>query len=282
MADRRHRRRVHLDRRLFDDRSRHVDRFGLLLGTTIATIVVLSLVDLDPVDNTDGTNVGNAVVTFFVVAMFMLAMRAAGVARRWRRVADVILIFGLTITVLLLVVGLLTDTTATGDARSRPSVIWIVLIVLLPIGVVRRILKHRRVTLSTLLGAISAYLLIAVTFDFVFLTVDAFESTPFFGQDESTASYMYFSLTTVTTLGYGDLTAQTDLGRLLATTEALIGQIFLVTLVAALVGLYTQSGDARRRAARRRRAAAGEIPADEIPADDEAPADDGPDSSDTT
>ena len=55
---------------------------------------------------------------------------------------------------------------------------------------------------------------------------------------------MYFSLTTMTTTGFGDLTAATNLGRRLTTTEAVVGQIFLVTLVALLVGLYAQE---RRR-----------------------------------
>jgi hypothetical protein len=247
------RRRRRFDRRVFDDDARHVDRFGLLLLTTIAAIVVLSLVDLAPASSPDKTNFGNAVVTFFVGAMVLLAMRASGVASRWRRIADVIVGFGLLLTVGVLIVGLLSNVESSGGGRARPSLLWIIMIVLLPVGVVRRILRHDRVTLRTLLGAISAYLLIAVTFDFVFLTVESFESTPFFGSEQSTTSFMYFSLTTVTTLGYGDLTAKTDLGRLLATTEALIGQIFLVTLVAALVGLYAQGGEARRRVAARRR-----------------------------
>jgi len=52
---------------------------------------------------------------------------------------------------------------------------------------------------------------------------------------------MYFSLVTVTTLGYGDLAAATNLGRLLSTTGAVIGQVYLVTFVAMLVALLAQS-----------------------------------------
>ena len=137
---------------------------------------------------------------------------------------------------------------ATGDGAragtTRPTLIWIFISLLLPVIVVRRILTHRSVGLSTLLGAISAYLLIAFTFTFAFLTVDGYGSSNFFGDREPTTSYMYFSLTTMTTTGFGDLTAATNLGRLLTTTEAVVGQIFLVTLVALLVGLYAQE---RRR-----------------------------------
>ena len=52
---------------------------------------------------------------------------------------------------------------------------------------------------------------------------------------------MYFSLTTITTVGYGDLTAQGNLGRLLANSESVIGQVYLVTFVAMIVGLRAQA-----------------------------------------
>ena len=59
--------------------------------------------------------------------------------------------------------------------------------------------------------------------------------------------FLYFSFVTITTVGYGDLTAGTSTGRVLVTFEAMIGQIFLVTLVARLVSMYGrrqhQTGD---------------------------------------
>ena len=48
--------------------------------------------------------------------------------------------------------------------------------------------------------------------------------------------YVYFSYVTMSTVGYGDLTARGDFARMLAVTEALIGQLYLVTIVALLVG----------------------------------------------
>lgn len=228
-----------LDRAVFDDESSQIDRFGWLLAVTVAAIVVLSLIDLAPPESDLPADIGLAVVTLFVGAAFVLSLRAAGVARRWRRAADVLVGLAILSSVLLIAGELVVDADA-GRGDRTPSFLWLVLSASTPFAVTRRILKHQRVTLATLLGAISTYLLIAVTFTYLFLAVDAAQTGPFFADAEPTTSFMYFSLTTVTTLGFGDLSPTTELGRLLATTEAVIGQIFLVTLVAALVGLFAQ------------------------------------------
>ena len=89
-------------------------------------------------------------------------------------------------------------------------------------------------------GAMSVYLLIAIAFYYVFVEVQRYGSVPFFGVEESTSSFMYFSAVTITTLGYGDLAPVSDIGRYFATTEAIIGQVFLVTIVARLVSLLSR------------------------------------------
>ena len=63
------------------------------------------------------------------------------------------------------------------------------------------------------------------------------QSQPFFAQQThaSSADYQYFSFITLTTTGYGDLTAAGNLGRAFAVLEALTGQIYLVTVVALLI-----------------------------------------------
>ncbi len=87
-------------------------------------------------------------------------------------------------------------------------------------------------------GVLCIYLLIGSIFAFAFGVVDSLSSTPFFAQHAaaSTHNLLYFSFATITTTGYGDLTAATDVGRSLAIAEALTGQIYLVTVVAAIVG----------------------------------------------
>jgi glucan phosphoethanolaminetransferase (alkaline phosphatase superfamily) len=198
-------------------------------------VVTLSLVDLRSTADDLRSEIGGLVVTIFVAATLLLALRASGVAKRYRIVGDVLLLIGLVGSTLLLVLNLSTDSDV---AMFRtPPVAWLVFSGVASILVIRRLLRHDRASARTLLGAVSAYLLIALAFNFVFLTVDASQSTPFFGTEEPTTSFMYFSLVTVTTLGYGDLSAVEPFGRLPTTVGAVIGQVYLVTFVAMIVGL---------------------------------------------
>ena len=109
--------------------------------------------------------------------------------------------------------------------------------VLIARGVVRDVRAEGAITVRTMFGVLSVYLLLGTIFGYLFGAVGNFESAPFFAEQASAdgSDYLYFSFTTMTTTGYGDLTAATDFGRSLAITEALIGQIYLVTVVAVIV-----------------------------------------------
>ena len=233
--------------RFFDDRSPHVDRFGALLTLTGATIVTLSLTGLArPGAGTAGL-AGTALTTVIVGGTLLLALRASGVARGWRMAADVVV--GLMVALVVLAVAVVWTVPGTDAEVTLGAEIWVVLAVLAPVVVVRRLLHHHDVTRRTLAGAISAYLLIPVAFQFIFLAVDDLLPGGFFGSPKPPTAFMYFSLTTVTTVGYGDLAPASDVGRLLATVEALLGQVFLVTFVALLVGLLGERWRANRSAA---------------------------------
>ncbi|MEO8092348.1 MAG: potassium channel family protein [bacterium] len=111
-------------------------------------------------------------------------------------------------------------------------------------GLVVHFREQGRVTVQTMFGVLCIYLLIGSFFAFAYGVIDDLGSQPLFAQISggTNSDYLYFSFATLTTTGFGDLTAATDLGRSLAITEALIGQIYMVTVVALIVANLSRPG----------------------------------------
>jgi drug/metabolite transporter (DMT)-like permease len=107
---------------------------------------------------------------------------------------------------------------------------------IIAVGVIRDVRRERAVSVRTLAGVLSIYVLAGMFFSFCFAAVYAIEGD-FFQQisDPARSDFLYFSYVTISTVGYGDLTAASDVGRMFAITEALLGQIYLVTVVALIV-----------------------------------------------
>ena len=132
--------------------------------------------------------------------------------------------------------------TATGEidgAASRlPDALLVVLALpTIVVGVARNVRARREITMQTVLGVLSVYILLGIFFANVYVSIDRLGGDPFFaeGQPANVAHCIYYSFTTMTTVGYGDLTARTSLGHTLSVSEGLLGQIYLVTVVALIV-----------------------------------------------
>ena len=93
----------------------------------------------------------------------------------------------------------------------------------------------------TLLCAINSYLLIGLTLSILFLILDIFLPDSFSQLESVTgslSSYIYYGFVTLTTLGYGDITPDTPLARSLSTFTALFGQLYLVIIMALIIGKF--------------------------------------------
>ncbi len=110
---------------------------------------------------------------------------------------------------------------------------------------INRVLHHRRVTSETVLGALCAYVLVGLLFAFLYLAVAELRDGPFFAQPgpHEQSEYLYYSFVTLTTLGFGDLSPTVGLPQALTALEALVGSVFLVTLVARLVTLWVRQSE---------------------------------------
>jgi len=129
------------------------------------------------------------------------------------------------------------------DSRWLLGFAFIIISVLLTIAagtVLRRVITAVDVSFRTILGAISVYTLLGLLFGNLFLALGQLKGGHVFtGLSHPEArDYMFFSYTTLTTTGYGNLVPSGDIGQVLAVLEMLAGQIFLVTLVAGLVSLW--------------------------------------------
>lgn len=162
------------------------------------------------------------------------ALATAGADPRLMRAATVAIavLFGIS-TVTLIGVG--------GIGPAVPRLVSLFLVLLAPlaigVGLRRELTEDRRVTLETVWGGLCLYLLLGLAFAFAFNLTEDLSGNPFFsnGVSGSSNDFLYFSLATLTTTGYGDFTAATEFGRTLSVSEALCGQIYLVTVVALLV-----------------------------------------------
>ena len=144
-------------------------------------------------------------------------------------------------TVIVLLGGLATVVfTILGRSSSEEGIAYgisALLVVAAPVAIVRGVLQRGVIDSKTILAALSIYVLAGMLWAFVELTIQAASSHPFFAQTAkgTTSDFLYFSFVTLTTVGYGDLTAVGGLGRAVAVLEAMFGQIYLVTVVAVLI-----------------------------------------------
>ena len=178
-------------------------------------------------------------VVIFTVAM-VLALRSSSVSRRAVRALLFVAVVGVPVFFALSL------STATGDVGTGIANVWTGLVLLAAVVlIVHRVLTFGTVTLQSIFGAFSAYLIVGLMFASFFAAMDHFGGGGFFanGEHANTQTFQYFSFTTLTTLGYGDFTAMYNSGRAVAVMEALTGQVFLATLVARLVAAFRTSGD---------------------------------------
>ena len=121
------------------------------------------------------------------------------------------------------------------------------------IVVVRELFRRQAVTTNTILSAIVAYLLIAVAFAALYQILELSESGSFLGIPEAATAHqlsnemIYFSLVSLTTMGYGDIVPASSLARPLAALEGVFGALYLAVMIARLVGMHVASGFDRDR-----------------------------------
>jgi hypothetical protein len=200
-------------------------------------LFVLLLIDYLSVSLIDSSRWGGLLHTIPVAASVLVGLHTSGARRRTERVAGVVLLVALVSSV---------SQAASNrhEVAAASSLLVTVLLMLTVLAILRRILQHRHVHLETLFGAVDVYILIGLLFSSLFLGIADASTNHHFGSflaqpgPHPSSDYVYLSFITLTTVGFGDVTPHTELARSVVVLEALMGQIFLVTLVARLVALF--------------------------------------------
>jgi ion channel len=203
---------------------RRRERYGVLLLAILSAFALQGIASPGPWEQ--------VIVSVLLAATLLLALWAAESKARIMRPAVVV-------AVLVVIVSIVEAVGGTVDGVA-PRLANLLLVLLAPgaivVGVVRSLRARGSVTLEAVFGVLCLYILAGMAFALAYGAI-ANISGSFFanGVTATSARCLYFSFTTLTTVGYGDLTAESNLGHTLSVTEALLGQIYLVTIVSVLV-----------------------------------------------
>jgi len=209
------------------------DRYGVLLSLIVVTIVASVVLR-------DNEWERLAAVTM-VAVMLLFALRTSQASKRLQRFAIAL--------VPLTVLGTAAAAAARGndaaDIRIAMSALTALLLLSVLFAIVYRLSTHLTISWPTILGALCVYLVFGMVFASAYAFAGHLQDGALFVQQQgfTSADTLYFSLVTLTTVGFGDLTMRADVTRIMAAMEALLGQIYLITAVGLLIG---NLGRARR------------------------------------
>jgi hypothetical protein len=214
--------------------------FGLVLvGLAISFALSVTL------SGSDVRKQGASLVIVAQMATVLIALRASRAGPIVRGVAIAAMVFAG-------VAGILNLFGASKEPSGWVFVAGGLMFLVTPLSILRAIVRSGSVDREVVLGVIDAYLMIGMFFAFSYRAMGLLQSGAFFGPggEGTTAQDLFFSFTTLTTTGYGNLVPAANPGQSFAVMEMLIGQLFLVTALAKIVsawrptrwGLGTQAG----------------------------------------
>jgi hypothetical protein len=217
---------------------RFSDAFGLLLVLLLATCALSSLL---------GDSGWPAVLTLaFSGLTSAVALIGSHSPRR-------LVLAGAGLAAVALVLGAVAATSGADLWLNLAGVITVILFAASAAAVLMRVLTSDEVTTRTIVGALSVYILIGILFSALYVTLNRIEDGAFFAGHVTLGhgDFLFFSVTTLTTTGYGDLVPAGQPGEMIAALEMIIGPAFLLTLVARLVSLWRPGEGLVRRRERR-------------------------------
>lgn len=181
----------------------------------------------------EGVKYGYLVLNTISTIVFFLGVYVVGTNRRK--------------LIVLLILGLPWFLSEWAFTRTPETIFTSVLFfIFVTITILEHILKSEEVTIDTLYAAVCVYLLLGIMWASIYGFLEFIQPGAVFNDSfgdsnnkMSTNELLYYSYTTLTTLGFGDITSVTPVGRILSVLEAIFGQLYIAFLVARVVSIYT-------------------------------------------
>lgn len=186
--------------------------------------------------------VGRFVLNVFLTLLLLSGVYAAGLKPKEKMAAWILVIVGVSVRWAGHTTGIVAFNVA-GDILA--ALFFGYVTVALFLYVIRAV----RVDMNVLSAALCVYLLLGMTFALLYTGLDLVNPSSFAipedikGQETSKfigriEDFVYFSLVTMTTTGYGDIRPVSHVARSLTILEILIGQLYLVVMIARLVSSW--------------------------------------------
>lgn len=205
-------------------------RFGYLAKSLVILILAYPYLEVNLT--------GQLLLT--VITIFVMMFLLFAVSDRKRSIV-IALIFALPWFISLIVNFPLFESSGTVFVRKE-IVFAVLLFSYTTFNIFMHLLRSREVTSEILFASVCVYLLIGLTWAAFYILIDFLYPHSFIDTSRNipidAPRILFFSYITLTTVGYGTLTPDSDPARSLALLEAIIGQLFLAIMVARLVGLH--------------------------------------------
>jgi hypothetical protein len=140
------------------------------------------------------------------------------------------------LAILAVVLHVVFDTHSTWQAV--PAFAQFLILTVIVLALLDAVLRRDVVDIQTIVGVISAYLLIGLVFSWLFIGMNLLDDSQFSISVQDSNQFPDFSIVVLTTLGFGNELPTAPFASRMVSIEALTGQIFLAVFVARLVALY--------------------------------------------
>lgn len=189
---------------------------------------------------------------FFASVLFSLVLVSGAMTISRNRVFRGFVFVWAVLTLLVLWAAYLVPHPALIVVELCLTLAFLVLLLILILG---QVFRGGRTTAHRIMGAVTAYLLIGLTWSLIYYAIalripEAFHGLEAVVENDDEVHrlhFQYFSLTVLTTLGFGDIVPIHPVARMAAVLEAMVGQLFPAILIARLVSLQLQAKGSEKR-----------------------------------